>query len=149
MLLGVLVLGWIFTGVAAIVRKLSEKLPAQYARRPVSGRLRHRANVAPAVANSAVIVTLAVLTFLWVGPLTGTGGQVEETFSSTVNSLTGKDTMGNDPATRPTASSEVQRLARKSGLEDYRNDTIHTTQKGRQNGTIIHCRRSRSTRSRL
>ena len=56
-----------------------------------------------------------MLTFLWSGPLTGTGGQVEETFSSTLNSLTGKDAVGDDPPTRPTPSSEAQSRAPKSG----------------------------------
>ncbi len=122
-LLSVLVLGWIFTG----ARKLVEKQPAKYRRRPfLSGRLRRRANLGqvPAVLNSAVILTLAVLTFLWVGPLTGTGGVLEDTITETVNSMTGKDADGPRSADASYSIFGGAKPSPEKRLEDYTKDSV-------------------------
>lgn len=119
-MLTVLVVGWIFTG----ARKLVEKLPAQYRRRPfLSGRLRRRANVAPAVVNSAVILTLAVLTFSWVG-LTGSGGELDETYNTTVNQLTGKDSNGQRSSDSRYSILGGTKASPEKLLKDYGDDTL-------------------------
>ncbi|MEB4210081.1 DUF2206 domain-containing protein [Mycobacterium sp. 94-17] len=129
-LLGVLVIGWILTG----ARKVVEKQPAQYRRRPfISGRLRRRADLAqrPTVLNSAVILTLIILTYLWVGPLTGTGGVLEETVSETISSMTGGH---NDGPKSSDASYSIFGGAKPSPeqrLQDYKDDSI---QKRRERG---------------
>lgn len=123
-LLSVLVLSWIFTG----VRKLVEKQPAKYRRRPfLSGRSRRRANLAQlrVVLNSGVILTLVVLTYLWVGPLTGTGGMLEETITETVNSVTGKD--GDGPRSSDASYSIFggAKPTPEQRLKDYMEDSVH------------------------
>jgi uncharacterized membrane protein len=123
-LLSGLVLGWIFTG----ARKLVEKQPAKYRRRPfLSGRLRRRTNLAqvPVVLNSAVILTLVVLTFLWVGPLTGTGGFLGDTITETVNSVTGKDADGPRSSDASYSIFGGAKPSPEKRLKDYTKDSIH------------------------
>lgn len=134
-LLSVLVLGWILTAAHSVARKLMEKLPAQYKLRPVSGRLRHRTNAAqvPVVLNSAVILSLAVLTFLWVGPLTGTGGVLEETLSSTVNSLKGEVANEQRSADASYSIFGGAKPSPEKRLTNYRNDSLKKREENHEN----------------
>jgi uncharacterized membrane protein len=116
-LLGVLILGWIVTVAGSIVRK---RASAQ--------------NRSPRVITWTVIVGLAVLTFLWVGPITGTGGQVQETFESTLNSLTGK-VAGQRSSTTSYGIFGGHKASPQERLDDYRNESINRTEQGRENGT--------------
>jgi uncharacterized membrane protein len=131
-LLSVLVLGWIFTGARSRARKLMEKLPAQYALRPLSGRWRHRANEVPAVLSSSVILALVVLTFLWVN-VTGTGGVLEETYNTTVNQLMGKDPKGQRSGDASYSIFGGAKPSLEQRLEEYRNDTLQRREEEHQN----------------
>ena len=127
-LIGVLILGSIFASTGAIVRKQIQKRQAR------QGRSTHRraAMHSPTVITWPVMVTLAVLAFLWSGPLTGTGGQVEETFSSTLNSLTGKDASGQRSADASYTIFGGAKPSPGKRLEDYRNASIDSTAEGRE-----------------
>ena len=133
-LLFVLVLGWIATNGHAFSRKLREKVPAQYRLRPLSGRLRHRTTEGevPVILNPTVILTLAVLTFLWVGPLTGTGGVFADTISSTFNSLKG----GSDGHRSADASYSIFGGAKptlEKRVGDYKIDALHQREENHEN----------------
>jgi uncharacterized membrane protein len=127
-LLGVLALGWIFTSVASTAGKLSEKL------RTAQGRQRHHPRAAtprPTVVNWVVILTLAALTLLWVGPVTGSGGVVKETLTSTVNSL--KD-LGSGQRSADASYSIFggEKPSPQQRLEEYRTAAIENTGQGRK-----------------
>jgi uncharacterized membrane protein len=130
-LLGVLMLGWIVTGATTVVCKLIATSPGRHT------RLRQRRACmqggGPRVLTWTVILALTVLTFLWSGPITGTGGQVEQTFGSTLNSL-----MGGGGQRSSDASYSIFGGAKPSPerrMEDYRNAAVASTQQGRENGT--------------
>jgi uncharacterized membrane protein len=126
-MLAVLIVGRIYTRVYPVARKLMEK--PLWGLRPLSGRSRHRANAAPpAVLNSAVILTLAVLAFLWV-TLTGTGGEVEETYSTTVNQLTGKDPNGQRSSDGSYSIFGHKKVSMEKRMKEYGNDTLQTREK--------------------
>jgi uncharacterized membrane protein len=129
-LLGVLILGRVLTLAGPIVRKLIRTRQA----RDGASRRRRAARQGPLVITWTVIVALAVLTFLWSGPLTGTGGQVTETYRSIVNSLTGK-AAGQRSSDTSYSIFGGEKPSPQERLEDYRNESINRTEQGRQNGT--------------
>ena len=130
-LLGVLILSWIVTGAARILRKLIRTREGRNDRswhRRASTR-----SGSQRVLTWGVIVALALLAFLWVGPITGTGGQAEETFRATLNSLMGKG----DGEQSSDTSYSIFGGAKQSAealLSNYRNESIEHTAEGREEG---------------
>jgi uncharacterized membrane protein len=85
-LLCTFVLARLIGGVVTFVRKVREK---RQGRRRI---VRHRRPwpKASVVVTWPVILLLACLTYVWIGPLTGTGGELDNTLRSTLNSLSGE-----------------------------------------------------------
>jgi hypothetical protein len=81
----------------------------------------------------SVIVPLALITFLWVGPVTGTGAVAKDTFRATLNALTGK---GDGKKSSDTSYSifGAEKQSPEALLSDYRNDAIERTAEGRETG---------------
>ncbi len=127
-LLGVLILAWILTRAVLIVRILigkRQKRHGESRQRPVT---KHT----PAVLNWAVIVMLAVLTFLWFGPLTRTASPLDETVSSTVSSLIGKQAIGHRPSDASYSIFGGAKTNPQTLLKYYAYESIKSTEKGRE-----------------
>jgi uncharacterized membrane protein len=128
-LLGVLILSWIVTGAARTFRKLIRTREGPHDR-PRHRRASTRSG-SQRVLTLGVIVPLTALTFLWVGPVTGTGGHAEETFRATLNALTGN---GDGKRSSDTSYSIFggEKQSAEALLRGYRNAAIERTAKGRE-----------------
>jgi uncharacterized membrane protein len=126
-LLCVLTIAWAVAVTVRIVRNLTRRRLARH------GRQRHR-RVEPddaPVVNWAVILMLALLTFLWVGPLTHTASELDNTLGSTVRSLVGD---GDGPRSSSTSFS-ILGGAKESPevvLKNYRDDAIKQSEQRRE-----------------
>ena len=81
-----------------------------------------------------VLLVLAVLTFLWAGPVTGASGQVEQTFRSTLNSLTGGADEGQRSSDASYAIVGGEKQSAEKRLRDFRNQAIESTAADRVTG---------------
>jgi uncharacterized membrane protein len=86
-LLGVLVLARVFLDAYRVVVKVRAKA----SKKPVSARHARPITPSPAVVNWPAVLLLLTLTFLWVGVVTRTSGEVQKTYDLVSTSLTGKD----------------------------------------------------------
>ena len=125
-LLAILAFGWCLSSAVSLRRTMMQRRRARL-HRSRDGRV-----LSPPVlvANWFVLLVLAGLTYLWIGPMTGTGGMVEDTVASTYNSLTGQlsgqrsgdvSTIFGGPKTSP-----------EERLRDYSAESKHTTDEDRQ-----------------
>lgn len=127
MLLLILTLTW---SIALAVRLYRARI-----RRRTRERSRHRQVTAesPTVLNWAVLLALATCTFLWVGPITHTASELDDTISSTLKSLTGD---GNGARSSTTSFSILggAKLTPEQALKDYSDEVIERTQSTRDSG---------------
>ena len=128
-LLGVLTLAWMLTGADRVVRRLLRKRHERHGH----SRRRRVITQSPTVLNWIVILTLAVLTILWSGPLTRTSGQVEETFSSTFTSFTGKHAAELRSSVTSYSIFGGSKPTPEALLKFYAGTSVERTQKGREN----------------
>jgi uncharacterized membrane protein len=127
-LLGVLIIAWMLAGAVRILQMLRGRRQ----QRNILPRHRRVMKERPVlVLNWAVILTLTVLTFLWVGPVTHTTDEVEYSFISTVNSLTGNGSEAKSPWGSYIIFGGAKQ-SRESILKDYRDNAITRTEEGRK-----------------
>jgi uncharacterized membrane protein len=140
-LLAVLGLCWVYLTIASLIRRGVIKVRIRQLR---SGRRglhhgRRRRSVgppAPVIVNLAVVVLLAGLTVLWVGPLTGTASQVERTFSSTVDSLMNLGSSGKRSSDSSFSLFGGRKVSPEERMGQYQTETTDNTKASREQNEL-------------
>lgn len=128
-LLGVLILARVLIGAGQLVLKVVQKPHGRHAASPAGQAI----TPSSPVVNWPVILVLLTLTFLWVGVVTRTSGEVQKTYNLVSASLTGED----NGSLRPDTLYSIfggEKTDPQSVLDRYIADSQRLSEDGRRSG---------------
>ena len=128
-LLGVLIVSWMGISFAKLFRKIKSRTHRGARHRKKSIR-----SESARVITLVVIVSLTTFTFLWTGPITGTGGHAEKTVVSTFNAIMNGGGGGERSSDTSYSIFGGTEKTPEELMGDYRKAAIEATTEGRNAG---------------